>query len=295
MKKLCIAIPSYNREKECLFTLKKIINNSYVQKYKKLDQLSLIVSNNSSDENYIEVEAFCNQHGIAYYRQDNNIGLVKNFLFCLTHANAEYSWVIGDDDIINFDLIDLIFEKISYDKTNLIMLNHYAVDENDNILVDDMYCENNKININKIVINNGGLMFISANIYNVEFVKSFINMYSQYLAFPFYLSLCCLLSQKVAYIPQKVIKNVWGNTSWKPLTMLVCFLQKPFLAFSLSDKNELIFLIQKELSKTLFTKANIYAFIQNYKYRKSPACGNESLPIISILFLYLKMLKRLCF
>ncbi|HTH56735.1 MAG TPA: glycosyltransferase family 2 protein [Cyclobacteriaceae bacterium] len=90
-----IGIPTYNRSKGVLKTLASL----WAQKYPHLE---VIISDNcSSDDTKGVIQLNRLEHPqIKYYRQNSNIGLVKNFEFVLRKATGKYFMWVADDDTI---------------------------------------------------------------------------------------------------------------------------------------------------------------------------------------------------
>ncbi len=97
-KLLTIAIPTYNRApflKECI---SKILTQ--IRGYE--DRIELLVSDNcSTDETENIVQGFISDGApIRYNRNETNLGMDGNFVYCFEHATGEYVWILGDDDYL---------------------------------------------------------------------------------------------------------------------------------------------------------------------------------------------------
>lgn len=97
--KLAIAIPTYNRCE----SLKENISQLLMQLKDIEEDIIIIVSDNASTDNtpiimnklqrlYPEI--------IFYYRQKENLGYIINFKLVISYSNAEYIYLMGDDDIL---------------------------------------------------------------------------------------------------------------------------------------------------------------------------------------------------
>jgi FkbM family methyltransferase len=128
MKKLCIAIPTYNRAEQlnrCLSDLRGLISQSI---YK--DQIEVLVSDNGSDDGtqrilssqkiQFEIDAI----KIIILKNDENLGFDKNLLLCFEEAESEYIWFLSDDDLIRVDAINFIFKDINSFNPNIILYNY---------------------------------------------------------------------------------------------------------------------------------------------------------------------------
>jgi len=97
---ISIGIPTYNRSKGVRKTLASI----WAQKYQNLE---VIISDNcSSDDTKNVIQSIGLDHPeLKYYRQDSNIGLVKNFDFVLRKATGKYFMWVADDDTLESGVI----------------------------------------------------------------------------------------------------------------------------------------------------------------------------------------------
>lgn len=102
---LSIAIPTYNRD----IYLKKNLS-ALLPQFRR--ELEIIVSDNASTDNTTEVvEEFIEQGlPIKYLRNKTNLGWAGNFQNCYLNASAEYIMILGDDDIIVPEGINIILD-----------------------------------------------------------------------------------------------------------------------------------------------------------------------------------------
>lgn len=110
-KLLSICIPTYNRVNELKISLSEILN----QAAKYQDKIEVIVSNNASTD---ETEEVLNEFKSEYpflkvYKNDLNIGFNLNF-FRLSdeYATGKYFWLIGDDDVIDYNAVEIILQVL---------------------------------------------------------------------------------------------------------------------------------------------------------------------------------------
>ena len=110
MKKLLIAIPSFNEYKYLKNSLKTLIPQ--ISNLKNKVDLYLI-DNNSTDETGSAVSKLFNSHSNCFYvRNNENIGLYPNQLKCLKVEGYEYQMVLGSDDILVPNAINTILKYI---------------------------------------------------------------------------------------------------------------------------------------------------------------------------------------
>lgn len=95
---LTIAVPTYNRAqllKQCLSALAREFEND--------DRVEIIVSNNASTDNTVEV---VEQHrnaalpGLRYFQNEQNLGPDLNIRQCFDKAKGKYVWIFSDDDAL---------------------------------------------------------------------------------------------------------------------------------------------------------------------------------------------------
>ncbi|MDM7273530.1 glycosyltransferase family 2 protein [Sulfurihydrogenibium azorense] len=94
-KKVSILIPVYNRENLIEETIQSALN----QTYKNFE--IIVVDNNSSDRTYEIVKNYTEKYeNIKLYRNDKNIGPVRNWLKCIEYATGDYGKILWSDDLI---------------------------------------------------------------------------------------------------------------------------------------------------------------------------------------------------
>jgi len=122
MKKLTIAIPTYNRKD---YILNKVENISkFVQENTLENNIELLVVDNSST-NYDIYELLKNYKKLGFVKiQRNcaNIGAGANFLKCIEFSNSEYVWLLGDDEILNIVLLNQLLNELK--KKDCYMIPH---------------------------------------------------------------------------------------------------------------------------------------------------------------------------
>lgn len=116
VKKLTIAIPTYNRSKrleKCLLDLCKAIAESSCKQ-----DIAVFVSNNGSQDTTDQIVMQCGEqykkNGIPFFSRtaESNEGFDANVLACYKGCNSEYVWFLSDDDNISSGAIDVIVKDI---------------------------------------------------------------------------------------------------------------------------------------------------------------------------------------
>lgn len=117
MKKLTIAIPTYNRSKflvECLQSILPQIT----------EEVDIIISDNASTDNTKEViKEYLKYPFLRYYRNEENLGMDGNFLNCLKKSTGKYIHLMSDDDIMMPGTIEALIKCINDNNPDFIHLN----------------------------------------------------------------------------------------------------------------------------------------------------------------------------
>jgi Glycosyltransferases involved in cell wall biogenesis len=167
-KLLTILIPTFNRKDSLVINLKMLIK--YIEELNCYEDVEIIVSDNCSyDGTYTVVEEFFSNgkvHG-SLYRQQKNIGLEKNALFCLSKSETKYSMFLGDDDYIDIKYFNKVLGYLKSDKSiSCILMNSYTVDNYFNKLAPLRFeAKEDQVYLN--FTNNLDLMFIATQLSGV--------------------------------------------------------------------------------------------------------------------------------
>jgi glycosyltransferase involved in cell wall biosynthesis len=91
---LSIGLPVFNGEEYITQRIKSILSQTF-------GNFELIISNNASEDRTDEIcsELLKKDSRIRYHKQEENIGIEKNFKFVLDHANYDFFVWAGVDDI----------------------------------------------------------------------------------------------------------------------------------------------------------------------------------------------------
>jgi glycosyltransferase involved in cell wall biosynthesis len=111
---LSICIPTYNRSRTLAETLSELISF-------KNTEIEIIVSDNSSPDETQEVVMSFKDSRIRYFRNEKNIGVVKNIIKSLEIANGKYLLLISDEDSVYLDnVLNAIYDN--YDREPSLIL-----------------------------------------------------------------------------------------------------------------------------------------------------------------------------
>lgn len=169
---LSICIPTYNRAaylKECLDSIVCQFNDLEIY-----NQVEIIISDNASEDDTAGVIAEYQKKyvNIYYYRNEENIGAVKNFIAASGLSKGEYLWIFSDDDLQTDDSLKIIIDFIKNNFIDLLFCNLVGFHEKSGSKSLNLL----KIN-NDIIINNRKDLF---NLLNKKF----------YLSIDYYTTLC---------------------------------------------------------------------------------------------------------
>jgi len=109
---LDIIIPTFNRNDK-LIALLKIITSTPCY-----DNVFFKVVDNCSDTPVLDTIK-CNQptlidnKSLKIYRNASNVGLAGNIMRCFEYAESDWLWIIGDDDAISKESIDLVLSTLN--------------------------------------------------------------------------------------------------------------------------------------------------------------------------------------
>lgn len=128
MKKLAICIPTYNRAhslSQCLTALSSC---------ERIEEVKILVSDNGSNYDVKSlIEIFENELDVTLNVFKTNKGRVINYLKAIEMADKiEYSWLLGDDDILLSDGLSLVLDKIDeHPEINFMYTNSYSMTQSD--------------------------------------------------------------------------------------------------------------------------------------------------------------------
>jgi len=120
---LDICIPTYNRASHLAQLLSQLSEFLRIQNLG--DQVRVFVSNNcSTDSTAAVLRAWqAEESSWRLESQVSNIGMMQNFQYLIEQSDAEYVWLLGDDDLINSapGLSEVIYELESH-RPGLLLL-----------------------------------------------------------------------------------------------------------------------------------------------------------------------------
>ncbi len=108
---ISIGLPVYNEEKFLQKKIESVLNQT-------LQNFELIISDNASTDKTKEIcqKFLKNDSRIKYFRQEENIGSVKNFEFVVKKANCEYYVSTAADDQMSNNYLEINLDVIRKNK-----------------------------------------------------------------------------------------------------------------------------------------------------------------------------------
>lgn len=128
MKKVTLAIPTYNRPQY----LRRALESAVQQNYPNLE---ILVSDNNTEGQEVEeiISEYQNRHsGLKFFKQKTNIGAINNFMFLLQKATGEYFMWLADDDEITDNCVSHLAATLDVDRTiSCVAPNWYLLSSTD--------------------------------------------------------------------------------------------------------------------------------------------------------------------
>ncbi len=203
-----ILLPTYNGEKY----IKEQIDSILTQTYKNIQ---LIISDDCSKDNTVQIlQQYENDNRVKIYKQENNLGVVKNIEFLLKKVEHKYYMLSDQDDVWLPQKVEKTMEALINENAELAFGDLEVVDQNLNTIYPsfgDFMLLNRKI---KKYINTNRLNYL----YNCvtgctllakkESIQEILPLpqKSKYLIHDHWIGLILSLKGKVVYIPEKYIK-----------------------------------------------------------------------------------------
>lgn len=160
-KLLTIAIPTYNRAQYLNESLKRI--GAELKGFEDLVEL-IIADNCSPDDTAQVVQTHINMGlNLTYVRNQENIGMDRNFVQCFKLAKSKYVWVLGDDDFLLSGSIKELLGILDGNDYGLVHLQVGKNEENSFVVYLDGERLYSKISF--------WITFISSNIVNAKYVS----------------------------------------------------------------------------------------------------------------------------
>lgn len=114
---LSICIPTYNRD----WCIKEQINTFSGFPQYIWNKIEIIISDNCSTDRtrHVVENAISNGFPCTYVRNNENLGMDRNFTQCYNMAQGNFVWLLGDDDFVTQDGIVKILNLLNNSNHNL--------------------------------------------------------------------------------------------------------------------------------------------------------------------------------
>lgn len=124
---LTVCISTYNRADK----LSKNLENWFNLNNDKNNAVKLFVFDNCSTDNTNTIcSAYLKKKNFTYIRNKKNVGILGNLEICAERANGKYVWIIGDDDLVKPNAIELVIAIIKKHKDiPLIYVNYSYIEK----------------------------------------------------------------------------------------------------------------------------------------------------------------------
>lgn len=266
---LSICIPTYNRS----LKLEKLLYflDSEVKKI-DINKIEILIGNNNSTDDTEEIilnftKKIKPAYSFRYYKNEINLGLVGNLFELCKKSTGTYIWWVGDDDLYHADIVRTVLETLNKKDYSFIFINHcgYKNNINDNTgfktAINNVDCLKETKDVLLDIYENSGttLMYISATIHKRSNILQFLEeKHTINLATPFYLSFYSGSKGPTKIIPEILIDNVWGDTSWSDKSIQVFCFQVPKVLWEIIRLGYSHKRIIKNLLKIIWQHKNIY-------------------------------------
>lgn len=126
---ISIIVPVYNVEKYLKRCVKSIIN----QTYKNLE--IILVDDGSTDKSPLICDEFCDERIKVIHKENGGLSDARNA--GLKICKGAFISFIDSDDYIENDMIEILYNRIISDKSDICVCNFKMTDDNGNILRED--------------------------------------------------------------------------------------------------------------------------------------------------------------
>jgi len=154
---ISIAIPIYNGES----TLSNTLENILVHHTNDIE--IVLCDDNSSDNTYDIAMSYSQENEfIKVYRNDENIGMDRNFLKSAVLSSGEYIWFFGQDDELYAGAIKRVVKIIKCNKDiGILYLNYDQYNHDMTKIINKSFIKVEEEEIKKYLINENEYKFIS--------------------------------------------------------------------------------------------------------------------------------------
>jgi glycosyltransferase involved in cell wall biosynthesis len=124
-----VCIPVYNGENSIAITIQDVLAQSFTN-------FELIIIDDASKDRTEDIIMRFNDSRIRYYKNSENIGMVKNWNKAISFAEGKYVKLLSMDDLIEANCLEKQVEALENNPTAVMVTsNTYIIDTNSNVLM----------------------------------------------------------------------------------------------------------------------------------------------------------------
>jgi glycosyltransferase involved in cell wall biosynthesis len=174
-KLLKIAIPSYNRSDQAKQRLAEISSalRSFADPWKR-SEITVVLFENGESPEYAKALAPYLGENIKHVISANNNGLYRNFLRCIEAGDAEWLWILGDDDKLLPGALEVIVNDIEHCASDAIVYNNFSA------AGDGSRVEVGTIDGLFSATTVSEALFMSGTIWRTQSIQSYISIFVEY-------------------------------------------------------------------------------------------------------------------
>ena len=218
MKSVCICVATYNGEKYLKEQLDSLLNQTY-------ENINIIVQDDCSSDKTMEILQNY-QHKITIYKNEKNLGYIKNFESLIKKANGDLIALCDQDDIWQKDKIEILVNQIK--EYSLIYSNSLLIDKNKKSLNKTL---KEKLK-NNFIDSNNALNFVFDNCvsaHSMLFKKELLphlTSFPEKIFFDQYIAIIASSLNGIKYIDKELVlyrqhdSNTVGNHKKKKISIL---------------------------------------------------------------------------
>ncbi len=133
---LSICISTYNRAPWLAISLSLLLKQT--APYRDIVEV-IVCDNTSTDKTPKVVEPYLAEPGFSYIRNPENVGMLGNLKVTAQHAQGQYVWILGDDDLLCHGTVERVIKAIlEHPDVSLVYLNYAYTNIADAARVDDV-------------------------------------------------------------------------------------------------------------------------------------------------------------
>lgn len=175
VKLLTIAIPSYNRSDQAKQRLAEISSalQSFADPWNRRE-ITVVLFENGESLEYAQALAPYLGENIKHVSSVNNKGLYRNFLRCIEAGDAEWLWILGDDDKLLPGALEAIVNDIENCTSDAVIYNNFTASADGSRVevgtIDGLF--------NATTVSEA--LFMSGTIWRTQLIQSYVSIFMEY-------------------------------------------------------------------------------------------------------------------